>query len=139
MQIDLIDMQSRPDGDYKYIGHFVDHFTKYHVLFAMKSKSANIVASNLVQPQYRVLTPYGLIKDVLTASDLNEYAGTMTSQLDVSTWESSPQISLQKTSEKYNHRDQCKAAIKSSVRMYYHLNAYVYASMNYVHASLESR
>ena len=91
------------------------------------------------QPQYRVLTPYGLIKDVLTASDLNEYAGTMTSQLDVSTWESSPQISLQKASEKYNHRDQCKAAIKSSVRMYYHLNAYVYASMNYVHASLESR
>ena len=59
MQIDLIDMQSRPDGDYKYIGHFVDHFTKYHVLFAMKSKSANIVASNLV---HKVFSYFGVPK-----------------------------------------------------------------------------
>ena len=84
--------------------------------------------SNHKQPQYRVLTSYGLIKDVLTASDVNEYVGTMTRTLDISTWESSPQISLHKASEKYNHRDQCKAAIKNSVCIT--IPTYVYGSMN---------
>lgn len=44
-QIDLIDMRHRPDGEYYYIGHTMDHFSKFHVLFALKSKCADEIAT----------------------------------------------------------------------------------------------
>ena len=44
VQVDLVDMQHAPDGDYKYIGHFIDHFTKYNVLFPLKTKEKGEVA-----------------------------------------------------------------------------------------------
>ena len=47
-QIDLISEQSAPDGEFKYIGHFMDHFTKYHVLFPLKQKSASDTLIRLV-------------------------------------------------------------------------------------------
>ena len=30
---DLIDMRHSPDNEYNYIGHSMDHFSKFHVLF----------------------------------------------------------------------------------------------------------
>ena len=47
LQIDLIDMRHRPDGTFKWIGHYMDHWSKFHVLFALNRKSAAEVAMNL--------------------------------------------------------------------------------------------
>lgn len=44
VQVDLIDMRHQPDGQYKWICHFRDHFSKFSVLFPMKSKRAEEVA-----------------------------------------------------------------------------------------------
>lgn len=44
VQIDFIDMRHSPDGEYHYIAHFMDHFSKFHVLFPLKTKSAPEVA-----------------------------------------------------------------------------------------------
>ena len=57
LQIDLIDLRKLPDGDFKYIGHTVDHFTKYHILFPLKTKEAAEVAKNLVT---KVFSYFGL-------------------------------------------------------------------------------
>ena len=56
IQVDLIDMQETPDGEYKFIGHFMDHFSKFHVLFPLKSKTAVEVAKMLEE---RVLAYLG--------------------------------------------------------------------------------
>ena len=56
IQIDLIDMRHSPDGDYNYIGHFEDHFTKFHVLFPLKKKTATEVAMMIEE---RVLAYFG--------------------------------------------------------------------------------
>ena len=46
-QIDLIDMQSTPDGDYKHICHYQDHLTKFSILRPHKTKEAVEVAFTL--------------------------------------------------------------------------------------------
>ena len=43
IQIDLIDMKHCPDGDFHYMGHFVDHMTKFNILFPLRDKSADEV------------------------------------------------------------------------------------------------
>ena len=50
-------MTTSADGSYKWIGHVVDHFSKFHILFPMKKKEAVEVASNLM---VRVFTYFGL-------------------------------------------------------------------------------
>lgn len=47
-QVDLIDMQTCPDGEYKFIMTYQDHLTKYVVLRPLKSKSASAVAYELL-------------------------------------------------------------------------------------------
>lgn len=47
-QIDLIDFQSQPDGEFKFIFVYQDHLTKFVVLRALKSKRAEEVASELL-------------------------------------------------------------------------------------------
>jgi hypothetical protein len=47
-QVDLIDMQSQPDGPYKHILNYQDHLTKMVVLRPLKSKTAEEVAYQLV-------------------------------------------------------------------------------------------
>ena len=47
VQIDLIDMRGQKDGNYEYIGHFMDHFTKFHVLFPLVTKTAEEVTKML--------------------------------------------------------------------------------------------
>ena len=56
IQVDLVDMRHAPDGEYKYIGHFIDHFTKFNVLFPLKTKAKDEVA---VMLEERVLAYVG--------------------------------------------------------------------------------
>lgn len=42
-------MESKPDGRYKYIGHVVDHFSKFHIAFAMKTKGAHETAKKVAK------------------------------------------------------------------------------------------
>jgi IS30 family transposase len=48
-QCDLIDLQSRPDREYKFVMVYQDHLTKYCVLNALKTKTAQEVAEHLVK------------------------------------------------------------------------------------------
>jgi len=45
IQIDLVDMGYEPDGQYKWILHIKDHFSKWSSLFQLKSKSAEEVVA----------------------------------------------------------------------------------------------
>ena len=54
-QIDLIDIRHRPDGTFKWIGHYMDHWAKFHVLFPQMRKSAAEVALNLQNQVFAVL------------------------------------------------------------------------------------
>ena len=47
VQVDLIDMADDPDGEYKWICHFEDHFSKFHKMFAMRNKESMTVARML--------------------------------------------------------------------------------------------
>ena len=63
LQIDLIDMRHRPDGSYKWIGHYMDHWAKFHALFPLIRKCAHEVALSL-QSVFSVLgTPKILHSD----------------------------------------------------------------------------
>ena len=57
-QIDLINMTQSQDGEYKLIGHVMDHFSKFHILFPMCSKEAVEVADNLA---VRVFSYFGML------------------------------------------------------------------------------
>ena len=43
-QVDLIDFQSQPDGEYKFILNYQDHLTKYCIIRPLKTKEAKEVA-----------------------------------------------------------------------------------------------
>ena len=63
-QIDLIDMGHRPDGSFKWIGHYMDHWAKFHVLFPLVRKSAAEVAVALSNQVFAILgTPKILHSD----------------------------------------------------------------------------
>ncbi|XP_064106794.1 KRAB-A domain-containing protein 2-like [Macrobrachium nipponense] len=47
-QVDLIDMQSQPDGKYRFIFNYQDHLTKMICLRALQTKTAEEVAFHLV-------------------------------------------------------------------------------------------
>lgn len=47
-QVDLIDMQSEPDRDYRFIFNYQDHLTKFTILKSLKTKTAEEVAYNLI-------------------------------------------------------------------------------------------
>ena len=52
-------MQSKPDGQYRYICHAVDHFSKFHVIFPLVSKEAWVVANGI---KIHVFSYFGLPK-----------------------------------------------------------------------------
>ena len=54
-QIDLIDMTVDPDGDFKYIGHYVDHFTKFNFLWPQHRKKSVKVARCLIENVFSVV------------------------------------------------------------------------------------
>ena len=47
-QVDLIDFQSQPDEDFKFIMVYQDHLTKFVVLRPLKSKTADEVCDNII-------------------------------------------------------------------------------------------
>lgn len=56
VQVDLMDMSETPDGDFQYICHVMDHFSQFHVLFALKDRSPQEIATGL---QVFVLAYFG--------------------------------------------------------------------------------
>jgi hypothetical protein len=49
VQIDLIDMRHEPSGQFKWILHIKDHFSKYTQLYPLKSKHAEPIAAAFAQ------------------------------------------------------------------------------------------
>lgn len=47
VEIDLIDLSSLPDGDFNYIFHAKDHFTKFAFAAPLKRKSMDEVAATI--------------------------------------------------------------------------------------------
>ena len=47
--MDLIDMQFRPDGEYKWILHYQDHLAKFSCLRLLPAKKAIYVAQALIK------------------------------------------------------------------------------------------
>jgi len=58
-QIDLIDMRHRPDGIYKWIGHYMDHWAKIHFLFPLSRVFGADIVLNF---QNRVFSYVGVAK-----------------------------------------------------------------------------
>lgn len=77
LQIDLIDMRHRPDGPYHWIGHFMDHWSKMHVLFPLMEKSAAEVALN---PSGKVFAYYGPPK-ILQSDNGREFVNGIVTKL----------------------------------------------------------
>ncbi|KAL1488341.1 hypothetical protein ABEB36_014818 [Hypothenemus hampei] len=76
-QIDLIDFQSLPDGDYKFILHYQEHLTKYSLLRPLTSKRAIDVAKELLKIFSDFGAPHVLQSDngrEFTASIIKELA-----------------------------------------------------------------
>ncbi|XP_064118942.1 KRAB-A domain-containing protein 2-like [Macrobrachium nipponense] len=47
-QVDLVDMQTMKDGSYRFILHYMEYLTKFHVIRPLKSKTAADVANELL-------------------------------------------------------------------------------------------
>lgn len=47
-KVDLIDMQSQPDGPYRFILNYQDHLTKFVILRPLKQKTAEAVAECII-------------------------------------------------------------------------------------------
>lgn len=62
-QVDLIDFQSTPDGEYKWLMNYQDHLTKFTHLRPLKSKRADEVASELLKIFLEFGTPKILQND----------------------------------------------------------------------------
>lgn len=76
-QVDLIDMQTEPDKDYKFILNYQDHLTKFVFLKPLKSKRAAEVAYNLLDIFCIIGAPNILQSDngrEFTAAVINELA-----------------------------------------------------------------
>ena len=80
IQMDLIDMRHCPDGTYKWIGHYMDHWSKFHVLFALCQKSAAEVALNL---QNQVFSYLGTPK-ILHSDNGREFVNAIVASLCMS-------------------------------------------------------
>ncbi|XP_051167059.1 KRAB-A domain-containing protein 2-like [Leptopilina boulardi] len=62
-QVDLIDMQSEKDGEFRFILNYQDHLTKFTMLKALKTKTAKEVAYHLVDIFCIFGAPYILQSD----------------------------------------------------------------------------
>ena len=60
-QVDLIDMQSQPDGPYKHILNYQNHLTKMMVLRPLKFKTAEEVAYQLINISRDKKAPHILV------------------------------------------------------------------------------
>ena len=74
-------MRHRPDGPYNWIGHFMDHWSKLHVLFPLMQKSVTEVA---LQVSSKVFAYYGLPK-ILQSDNGREFVNSIIHKL-VADW-----------------------------------------------------
>ena len=70
-------MRHRSDGLYHWIGHFMDHWSKIHVLFPLMEKSAAEVALNLSS---KVFSYFGLPK-ILQSDNGREFVNGLVKKL----------------------------------------------------------
>ena len=76
-QVDLMDMQSMPDGQYRFIMNYHDHLTKFCIVDSLKSKRAAEVA-------YKLLTNVFLIfgaPHILQSDNGREFTAAIISEL----------------------------------------------------------
>lgn len=66
IQVDLLDMQHCPDGEFQHICHVMDHFSRFHFLFPLKSRSPVEVARGLEE---RVMAYMGPPRILNSSSD----------------------------------------------------------------------
>ena len=62
IQVDLIEMRHRPDESYNWIGHYMDHWSKLHVLFPLMQKCAEEVAPNLTTKVFCYFSPLQILQ-----------------------------------------------------------------------------
>jgi hypothetical protein len=72
VQIDLIDMRHEPSGQYKWILHIKDHFSKYTQLYPLKSKHAGPIADCFAQFIAAFLPP-----KIMQADNGKEFKGAL--------------------------------------------------------------
>ncbi|KFY03974.1 hypothetical protein V490_00036 [Pseudogymnoascus sp. VKM F-3557] len=72
VQIDLIDMRHEPSGQYKWILHIKDHFSKYTQLYPLKSKHAEPIADCFAQFIAAFLPP-----KIMQADNGKEFKGAL--------------------------------------------------------------
>ena len=88
VQIDLIDMRHEPSGQFKWILHIKDRFSKYTQLYPLKSKHAEAVADSSAQFVAAFLPPKIMqsdngkeLKGVETNSELGKWITDQPSKL----------------------------------------------------------
>ena len=75
-QIDLVNFQTCPDGNYKYVLHYIEYLTKYHILRPLTSKCAKEVAEELLN----IFTDFGA-PVVLQADNGGEFTADIIKEL----------------------------------------------------------
>ena len=75
-QIDLVNLQTLPDGEYKYILPYVNHFTKFCVLKPLTSKRAEEVAGALLD----IFLTFGALA-ILQSDNGREFVNSVLSEL----------------------------------------------------------
>jgi len=75
-QIDLVDYQSLPDGEYRFIMHYKEHLTKFSFLRPLTHKKASEVAKELLP----IFLTYGAPR-VLQSDNGREFTATVIAEL----------------------------------------------------------
>ena len=73
---------SKQDGEYNWIGHVIDCFTKFHILFPLKSKEAGKIADNMAT---RVFSHFGM-PYLLQSDNGREFVNSVMTDL-LQSWE----------------------------------------------------
>lgn len=75
-QVDLIDLQSVPDGSYKWVMQYQDHLTKYCILRPLHSKRADEVAKKL----FKIFCDFGA-PQILQADNGREFTAEVVEEV----------------------------------------------------------
>jgi hypothetical protein len=84
LQIDTIDMRHQADGEWKYIAHYVDHYSKFHVLWPLMNKTAAEVAIGfrfVVHEQLCILHVVVSTSTVDNITEINKYQSQICKKL----------------------------------------------------------